>query len=58
MTGSTIVYRIRRAAAWRPGLPARGARIIAIQCPYCRRQRPIRQFRPGARGCRGCVGNG
>ena len=57
MTGSLLAARLRRAAAWRPGLPAT-TRVVAIRCPYCRVMRPARQFRRGSRGCRGCVGNG
>jgi hypothetical protein len=57
MTEAEITRRVRRAAAWRPGLRA-GTRVVAIRCPYCKHMRPARQFRRGARGCRGCVGNG
>ncbi|SNY53700.1 hypothetical protein [Paractinoplanes atraurantiacus] len=56
MTGSALAARLRRAAAWRPGQSA--TRVVTMRCRYCRKMRPARQFRRGALGCRGCVGNG
>ncbi|WP_436528597.1 hypothetical protein [Actinoplanes sp. HUAS TT8] len=45
-----LAERVRQVAPWWP------FNTVETRCPYCHTWRKPRHFRPGARGCRRCIG--